>query len=281
MTENSAWLRKIVVGMLAMIEPAAWRIEGSDDIFDVALGGMRIAFAASGPAGASLERLASAIEARMAFERARAMLAATGTESEALPLWLVTGSSVLAAWLDWSRSETVFRRRLALSGEPGLAPVSGTLDRPMRRSLGQAAARIRVRSGFAIAERIELPDRLRCTASFAKEARIRIEGGPLPETIVVALTDEPRRNDRRRAADIVDHPFIAAADLRLAGIRNEGDAIVMEMESSWGPLAPVPKAAWQAVPNDADPTCPWSPTAREVRALYALVDEGRRYREDG
>ncbi len=267
--------------MLAMIEPAAWHINGSDDIFDVALGGSRIAFSTSGPVGASLERLATAIEARMSFERVRAMLAATGTEGGPLPLWLVTGSSVLAAWLDWSRSETVFRRRLVLSDEPGLAPVSGILDRPMRRSLGQAAARIRVRNGLAIAERIELPGRLRCTASFAQQARIRIEESTLPETMIMALTDEPGRNDRRNAADVVDHPFIAAADLKLAGIRNEGGAIVVEVESKWGPLAPVPEAAWQAVPRDADPTCPWRPTADEVRALYALVDDGRRYREDG
>lgn len=278
-TGQSAKLREIVDRMLAMVYPFAFTVDGRGGRFTVTLSGISVAFEPSfQPPDTSLERLAAAIEARIAFERASAMLAAAGNDGGLLPLWLVTGSSVLAAWLDWSRSGTVFRRRLALSDAPGLAPVAGVLDRPMRRSLGQPAAKIRVRSGLAIADRIELPARVPCTATFAPAARIRIEGGTVPETVVAAFARDRERNGPVRAADVIDHLFLAAADLKLAGIRNEGDTAVLEIESVWGPLAAVPPAAWAVLPRDADLSCPWRPTLSEITALYTLVDAGRAHR---
>lgn len=82
-------------------------------------------------------------------------------------------------------------------------------------------------------------------------------------------------NDHRRIAEIVDHPFFASTDLRLAGILNDGNAVVTNVESRWEPLAPVPDSAWAAVPPDASFVSPWRATTREVAELYRLVDAGR------
>lgn len=223
------------------------------------------------------EQFAAAIERCIAYDRAQAMLDGVGAAVPPLPLWLVTGSSVLAAWLAWSHSEAVFRKRLTLSDAPGAAPVSGNFERRARHALGHTPAKIRVRNGLAVAERIELPGRLRCTATFGREARIRIDGGPPPETIITALAEDPFRRDRRRVADVVDHPFFNSSDLRLADIRNDANTVVLDVESKWGPLAPVPEDAWRAVPQDADASCPWRATSSEVAKLYGLVDAGRHH----
>lgn len=274
MTTHKA-LHELIGEMLHFADPATSRIESNRQGFNVAIGDTTIAFIdGGGPIDRQLERLATTIERLIAYNRAQAMLAAAGAVPGPLPLWLVTGASVLASWLSWSRTETVFRRRLALTNGPD-APVIGTLDRRARQNLGQAGVKIRVRHGLAVADKIELPGRLRCVAALGKEARIRIEGNPLPETLIAALQDDPRRKDRRRIAEIVDHPFFAANDLRLAGIRNDGNAVVINVESRWEPLAPVPDSAWAAVPPDASPVSPWRATTREVAELYRLVDAGR------
>ena len=137
-------------------------------------------------------------------------------------------------------------------------------------------AKIRVRNGLAVAELIDLSGRLRCTGMFGRQARIRIDGGRLPETIITALAEDPFEPRRRRVAAVVDHPFFTSTDLRLADIRNDGDTVVVDIESYWGPLAPVPEKAWGAVPPDAEVTCLWRITRNEVADLYRLVDAGRR-----
>lgn len=274
MTTHKA-LHDLIGEMLRFVDPVTSRIEGNADGFDVTIADVTIKFVESaGPIDEQLERLATMIERSIAYTRARAMLAAVGATQGALPLWLVTGSSVLASWLGWSRTVSVFQRRLVFTDGPD-APIIGTLDRRARQNLGQVGVKIRVRHGLAVAERIELPGRVRCIAALGKEATIRIEGNPLPETLIAALQDDPRRNDRRRIAEIVDHSFFAATDLRLAGIRNDGNAAVIEVESRWEPLALVPDSAWTVVPADADPASPWRATAREVAELYRLVDIGR------
>lgn len=268
-------LRNLIGDMLCFVHPVLFQIDDDADGFTVKIGDTHIAFIeGDGPIDQQLERLATMIEGSIAYTRAQAMLVAAGAPQGALPLWLVTGSSVLASWLSWSRTEMVLRRRLALTAGPD-APVMGTLDRRARQNFGQPGVRIRVRHGLAVADKIELPGRLKCIAALGHRAKVRIEGNPLPETLITALNDDPRCNNRRRIAEVVDHPFFAATDLRLAGIRNDGDAVVIDVESDWEPLAPVPDRAWAAVPPDADPACPWRATPREVAALYRLVDAGR------
>ena len=269
-------MRDLVDRMLATVSPKRYRIENRAGSFSVAIGGTTIDFGAATPAiDQHLEQLGVAIERCIACDRAQAMLVAADALEQPLPMWLVTGSSVLSAWLSWSRTEDVFRRRLTLSDRIGAAPVSGLFDRRARQPLGHTPAKIRVRNGLAVAERIELPGRLRCTGMFGRQARIRIDGGPLPQTIITALAEDPVEPRRRRVGAVVDHPFFTSSDLRVADIRNDGDTVVVEIESQWGPLAPVPEKAWGAVPPDADVSCPWRATRNEVADLYRLVDAGR------
>lgn len=264
--------------MLAMVQPARYRVDDENGSFCVLIGGVATDFGdMATSADQQLEQLAAGIERCIAYDRAQQMLVAADVAVKPLPLWLVTGSSVLGAWLSWSRTEVVFRRRLMLSDRPGAAPISGTFERRARLALGHTPAKIRVRNGLAVAERIELPGRLQCTATVGQKARIRIDGGPLPETIITALAEDPFRHDRRRVAQVVDHPFFNSSDLRLADIRNDGNTVVLDIESQWGPLAPVPLRAWDVVPQDADASCPWRATSSEVAKLYGLVDAGRRH----
>ncbi len=268
-------LREIVDRMLGMVHPARYRTAGGAAGLDVTIGGVAIRFNTADKAfDRPFERLASAIEGCIAFERAQTMRAATGNTDGPPPLWLVAGSSVLAAWLSWSRNETALRRKLVLSDQAD-APVNGYLARPTRLALGQGAIKIRVRSGLAVAERIELAGLSRCIMTLGRDARICIEGSPLPETVISALGEDLLRNDRRCMSEIVDHPFFTATDLKLAGIRNDGNAVVLDVESHWGPLMAVPEPAWRAIPRDADPTCPWRATGQEIAALYDQVDTGR------
>jgi hypothetical protein len=262
--------------MLATVEPAAWKLSGSAADFTVSIAGAEIVFDLSSPAfGDAFERLAFAVEARISFERASAMLpAATGAGP--LPLWLVSGSDVLAKWLAWSGSTNALRKVLRLSDVPGQAPVCGDLARRARRELGQHAAKIRVRQGMAVAERIDLADRPLTIAELGDRARIRIDAMALPEALLIALQDDDRRNDRRSVAEIIDHPFIAATDLKLIGMGNDRGAVTFEVASHVAPLAPVPKEAWAVLPRDADPSFPWRPTPRERREHDRLVEAGRR-----
>lgn len=262
--------------MLGVVRPASYRMHGGHGAFTVALAGTTIEFDdAATCVDRPLEQLANAIEGCVAFERVKAMLAAADAERGPLPLWLVTGSSVLAAWLAWSRSEAAFRRSLTLSDHVNAAPVTGIHDRPTRRALGQTAAKIRVRNGLAVAERIDLAGRLQSTAAFGRKATISIKGGPLPDTLTDTLAEDRLGKDRRRIGDVIDHPFFTSTDLKLAGAHNDGSAVMIDIESRWEPLAEVPQEAWHVLPRDADRTCPWRMTSREIAELYRLVDAKR------
>lgn len=278
MTIAGTPLRALVRDMLDLVgHDDAYAIEDKIPGFSVDIAQSRIDFTFGAVSTeTALERLASAIEARIAFERARAMLVATGSEARLFPLWLVSGSAVLAKWLAWSRTRDSLRKVLAFSDHVGLSPVHGQFERPTRSAIGQGAAKIRIRGGEAIAERIELPGRHRCTLTFGAQTRARIEGNPLPETVLTALSHDPDRGTSRRMADVIDHPFFMEADLRIVRACNDGQAAIFEIEDHQLVLAPVPDTVWSVLPQDADPAHPWRATAREVAALYALVDEGRR-----
>lgn len=273
-------IRTLVERMLGMVEPDSYRIEEGDGALRVAIAGTEIMFTSSAAPDLACERLASAIESRIAFERARAMLGAAGETGTPPPLWLVTGSDALARWLTWSGAANALRRSVTLTDRLGAAPVSGLLDRRARRELGQGGARIRVWSAEAVAERIELAVSPVTTMALGIQAHIRVARAALPETLIGGLVDMPGKNDSRRVADIVGHAFVADADLRLGGVRNDVGGVVVDIKTGWRPLAPIPAEARAAVPRDADPAAPWKPTAREMRALDRLVDEGRRCRPD-
>ncbi len=268
-------MRDLVDQMLRMIDRGSWSVEGGDQRIGVTIAGTCIDLAPAEPAvGLAFERLASAIEATIAVERAARMIEAVGAVGS-LPLWLVSGSDVLAKWLVWASAGNALRKVLTLSDEVGMAPVAGYLDRRNRRELGQGGARIRVRGGMAIAERIELADRPRCVAVLGEKARIRIEQQHMPETLILGLQKDARANALRPLAEVVSHPFFASADLKITGVANEGAAVVFEIENQWAPLESVPAAAWKVLPVDADPVFPWRATIDERRRLDGLVEEAR------
>lgn len=276
MTVPEVTPRAIANQLLAAVDASAWRLTGSASHFTVSIAGTDIIFDARvGTLGQSFEQLAFAVEARIAFERAAAMLAAVPAAGP-LPLWLVSGSNVLARWLIWSGSAKPLRKVLRLDDMLGQAPVTGNLARRARRELGQCGAKIRVRQGIAVAEEIELADHPRSIAILGDTARVRIDAAALPETLLIAMRKKPQANALRSLSEIVDHPFIAAADLKIANARNDGAAVVFEVESHWAPLAPVPNQAWAVLPRDADPSFPWRPTPRETREHDRLVEAGRR-----
>lgn len=269
-------MRDLVDRMLAMIDRRSWSIDGGGEHFAIAIAEVRIDFAAETPSvDLAFERLASAVEAAITFERARRMIEVTDRGTQPLPLWLVRGSDILAKWLVWAGASNALCKVLTLNDTVGLAPVSGYLDRRARRDLGQGGARIRVRGGMAVAERIELSDTPRCTAILGEKAIIRIERHRLPETVIIALQRDVRSNILRSLAGVVSHPFFTVADLGITGIANDGPAVVFEVESCWVPLAPVPAAVLAAMPDNADPACPWRVTMRERRRLDGLVEEAR------
>ncbi|WP_232089615.1 hypothetical protein [Sphingomonas sp. HMP6] len=262
--------------MLAMVDRGAWSADGDEERFGIAITGARIEFDTTTTSiGLAFEQLAAAIEATIAVERARRMIEAAGAEPQLPLLWLVSGSDVLAKWLAWAGVSNALSKALALSDAIGTAPVAGHLDRRARRDLGQGGARIRVRGGVAIAERIELCDQPRCIATLGETARIRIEAHKLPETLICALQKDARANALRPLADVVSHPFFVAAELGIIGVANEGLAVVFEVESHWTPLEPVPAAALNVIPSDADPAFPWRATLSERRRLNGLVEEAR------
>lgn len=252
--------------MLGMTGSGHYRSTRNGDGRTVTIAGSTIVLDPATPSFEhQLERLASAIEATIAYERTTAMLAAVGGETGSVPLWLVTGSSVLARWLAWSRSEAVLRRVLTLSDQPDFAPVVGTLRRTARVALGQTAMAIRVGNGLAVAGKIELPAERRCIMALGRTARMTIAKARLPETMVAALAG-------RSMTALASHPFFTAAGLVITAAHNEGQSLVVELEHDWRPLAPVPEAALAAVPTDAEPVVPWRATRSEVADLYGLVD---------
>lgn len=276
MEAGEAGMQDLVDQMLAMIDQRS-QVEGrGSQRFNIKVADTRIDFDLTAPnAAIAFEHLAAVIEAVIAAERAGRMVEAVASGPQPLPLWLVSGSDVLAQWLCWAGVGNALRKVIVLSNATGMAPVVGYLDRRARRELGQGGARIRVAGGTAIAERIELSDRPRCTAILGQSARIRIEAHKLPETLISALQQDARGNALRPLAEVVSHPFFAAADLRIIGVANEGSAVVFDVETRWAPLEPVPAAAWKVLPSDADPAFPWRATAGERRRLDGLVDEAR------
>lgn len=269
-------MRDLVDRMLAMIDRGSWSAEGDDLHFGITIAQARIDFQTmTTTVGLAFERLAAAIEATIDTERARRMIEVAGVTSQPLPLWLVSGSDILAQWLVWARASNALRKVLALTDQIGVAPVYGDLDRRARRELGQGGAKIRVRVGMAIAERIELSDRPRCVANLGEKALVRIEAHQLPDTLIVGLQQDARVNALRPLAEVISHPFFTAADLRITGVTNEGSAVVFEVESRWAPLEPVPNAALAVLPADADPVFPWRATVSERRRLDGLVEDAR------
>lgn len=105
------------------------------------------------------------------------MLALAEAADEPLPLWLVSGSDILAKWLFLAGTGNALRKVLTLSDTVGMAPVSGYLNRRARRDLGQGGAKIRVSGGMAVAEQIELSDAPRCTAILGERAILSFAEG--------------------------------------------------------------------------------------------------------
>lgn len=265
--------RAIAEAMLAMVDPANLTIAGDHDRFAVTIGDATIAFG-DGDLQA-YERLASAIESRIAYRRATAMIAAAGVTG--VPLWLVGGSDVLGKWLVWSRTDKALAQVLSLTDEVGGAPIAGYFARRARQASGQMSVKIRVFGGQAVAERIELSHRVPAIAILGTRAMIRVARHHLPQTLLTALAKDSMSNDRWRASEIVGHPFFVSDDFMVADVRNDGGDVVVELETSWQPLAPVPKAAWAAVPRGANLAFPWRVTDREVAELYALAGSGQQW----
>lgn len=277
MSRPSEGPREIAEAMLALVAPKSIDVAGDRGRFAVTISGATIRFG-DGDAHA-FERLASAIEARIAYGRATAMVAAAGETG--VPLWLVSGPDMLGKWLTWSRTGKALVRVLTLTDRMGAAPVTGWFARRARHASGQMSVKIRVSSGQAVAERIELSHRVTAIAVLGDRAILRIARHQLPGTLLSGLLKDPTSNDRRRASEIVGHPFFAAHDFMVAEVRNDGDDVVVELETSWQPLLPIPKAAWAAVPRGADPAFPWRPTAREIADLYGLAARGSRAMRGG
>lgn len=263
--------RAVAEAMLAMIDAESFSVVGKSDRFTITIAGTAIMFDDGGTY--AFEKLASVIEARISYERATAMVAAAGEAG--IPLWLVSGPDMLGKWLAWSRTAPALMKVLSLTDRSDAAPVVGDLARRARRGLGQMAARIRVRTGQAVAERIEFSHRVPATAVMGDRAIIRIANQDVPDTLLIALRS-PTRNECWPLAELVDHPFVAGYEFTVADVRREQGGIAIEIETAWAPLAPVPETAWIAVPQDADPAFPWRPTMREVTELYGLAAKGQR-----
>jgi hypothetical protein len=268
-------LQSVVSEMLAMVEVEGYGITERDGAIDVTIAGARIAFRDPRMVPRGLEQLSAAVQSRVAFQRARDMWRAAKEPENTIPLWLIGGSHLLVRWLAWSGSTEAFRRSMVLLDRHDAAPVEGIFERRARWTIGQGPARMRVRFGQATAERIGLSKNHKAFAVFGKQAFIRIGRSALPETLISALTDAPGRNDRHRVAEVIGHSFFEACDVEIAGLRNDGDDLIIDVETRWGPLEPVPAAALAAVPPGADPLAPWKPTGDEVAALDCLVNRGR------
>lgn len=270
-------LRDLVQQMLGMVQRDKYVLRERAGEMTVKIAGETILLAyPDRHAPMKLEQLAMALEGCIAFDRAGAMLRAAGAEADPIPLWLITGSSVLATWLQWSGNETMFRKRLALIDKYGMAPVFGSVERRARRELGHANVKIRVRCGLAVAEHIELPGKVPCAGQFGNQATVRIEGVQLPETMMTAIAAAADSRRPRRGFEVLDHPFFSDHELTITGVRIQDSATVIEIDHQWGPLQPVPQSALDALPVDFDAVHPFRPIASELKQLYAFVDAGRK-----
>lgn len=279
MEKDFAAISDIVDRMLMMVEPAGYSIERTARSSTVRIAELECLFGDERPdLSNELGKLGLAIEARIAFERASAMLKAAHDPDEPLPLWLASGPAMLAHWIQWSRTENALRRELELFDAVLAAPVAGGLERRARRGLGQGGAQIVVRFGRASAKRIELADKPRIIAKLGDTSQIIVSRQNLPERDILAMNDGSLSpNERLRLANVINHPFFDAADFPIVRARNWGVDLMLEVETVQQPLQPVPAAARAVVPRDADPTALWSATISETRALNALIAEGRRH----
>ena len=268
MTSRRHRVATLVEAMLGLLDAHAPTLSPAHGL-TVRLGGATIAF--QDGAVHPFERLAAAIEARLAYERATAMCVAAGVT--ATPLWLVSGPDTLAKWLDWSKLAGKLAATLSLTDAAGAAPVAGRLIRRSRQDLGQMAARIRVFGGEAVAESVEFSHAVRAHGRFGRTSRITIARHRLPDTLLTALARDHGVNATRTASALVGHPFFQAHDFP-AELHQTDDAVVIELGSASGPLAAIPPAARSAVPADADPAVPWRPTRGERASLYALARSG-------
>lgn len=269
-------MRDLIDQMLSMLDRQSWSIDEGGDHLSVTLAGTRLEF----DAGAStntfvFEKLAEAIRWALAVQRARRMIEAAGMTSEPVPLWMVSGSNILGGWLRYAGAGNAFRKALSLTDVTYLAPVTGDLDRRARRDLEQGGARIRVRGAMAVAERIELSNQPRCIAMLGERAFIRFEDYRLPNTVIAALQQHTGRNAGRPLSDVVGHPFFAAANLTITDVVQDETVLTFQVHHTFGPLEPVPEAAWKVLPRDPDPMFPWEANMGEQRRLIGLVAEAR------
>lgn len=267
----------IFEAMLVMGGVKNAQVSGDRDRFAVKIGEEIIVFSSKQPH--AFEQLATVLEAQIAYQRAMAMVAAAGEMGA--PLWLVAGSDMLGKWLAWSRIDRPLAKVLSLTDRADAAPVIGRLARRSRRELGQMSAKIRVSGGQAVAERIELSHQVPIIATLGDRAVIRVQHHHLPETVLSAMLESPGSNGRWRASEIVSHPFFETHDFIVAHVANDGHEVVIELETTWAPLAPIPKAALTAVPCGANPAFPWRATNREVAELYGLASRGERAMKGG
>ncbi len=269
-------MHDLIAQILAPLDRRSWTIQRRDDAEKVTIGDTRITFdRADRDIGLAFEKLADVVGATIAMRRAQQMIEAAGVASKPVPLWLLSGSDILAHWLQWAGARNALRKVLNLTDDLRLTPVSGYLDRRARRELGQGGARIRVRGGMAVAERIELSDQPRCVAMIGERALFRIEDHRLPDTMIAGLQECEGSNAQRRLTEVVSHPFFAAAEMSVVSIIQDGSAIVVEVDHHWTPLEPVPEAALDVLPGDFDPAFPWRATTSERRRLDGLVMEAR------
>lgn len=266
--------------ILAMAEVAAlpsgdWSVRERDRGVDAVVVDRRFRLVpGSCGAGLELERIGAAMMAAIARRRSIDMLAAAGAGEGPPPLWLVSGSTVLEAWLRWSRAGP--RLAAALRLAPGLdgAPVSGDLRLRGRRRGWQGPARLTVRRGTA-GGRVVLRHDPGCAISFTPGATVSLRDVGLPATSVARAQAELDAGRRVPVRDLVSQPFLDFAGLDLRSLDEVDGGVEVGLAAGRTTLAPVPAAAMAAVPPGADPTAPWQPMAAEVAELDRLADAGR------
>lgn len=253
-----------------MVDKGKVKFSGSRNAFAVTIGGSRIAV---DPLNRhAFETLAVAIEARIAFERATTMIAATGEPG--VPLWLVAGPAVFRDWLVWSKTSGALAKTLVLNDRVGAAPVCGDFVRRARRQRSQTLSRVRIRAGEAVAERIELSCDLPVIAELGHRSMIRVAKTNLAETVIAAVAGTQGQTGRRRVSEILDLPFFTQHDFNVIDLRNDGTDLCIEIASEWVSLAPVPAIARACVPTDADPVFLWRATQSEIIELDGLAASG-------
>lgn len=272
MTRANESPRAIAEAMVAPLNPTSVEITGSRNSFTVHIGSHVLSFDSSRPQ--TFEKLATLIEDRISFDRATAMIVASGEKD--VPLWLVAAPKMLCKWLIWSQATTAFADSLTLADERGGAPVVGDFFRRARLERGQGLARIRVRAGQAIAEHIELSRDPRTVAMLGDRTIVRVARNNLPDAVIVAATGPEGRRGEISLSQIVGHPFFDEHDPKIADIRNDGPDLVIQLENDWVLMAPLPEAARACAPANADPLYRWRATYSEVVDLYSLAGRGAR-----